>query len=555
MDKRKFIFILILCICTSAFGEAPPLEQWAARYNGPGNETDNAVALAIDNARNIYVTGYSTGSGTNYDYATIKCSPDGNQLWVERYNGPGNDVDLVRDIATDSSGNVYVTGLSVGSGTDRDFATIKYDTNGNQLWVTRYNGPENNLDEPYALAIDNSGNVYVTGWTYYADTSSDTVTIKYDTNGNQLWMERYNGPGDDYFDKGNDVGVDNSGNVYVTGLSSGYLDDFYGYVTIKYDANGNQLWVERYNCGGWPWKLVIDNSGNIYVTGHSWDNGINWDYTTVKYDPNGNQLWVADYDGPADSNDGAIDIAIDNLGNVYVTGFSTGIDTNHDYATIKYDTNGNQMWVARYNGPGNGSDTASAVVTDSSGNVYVTGESVGSGTDYDYATIKYDTSGNQLWVARYNGPGNGSDAAYAVVADSLGNVYVAGQGVVANEDYITIKYTQQNYFAGKYKIVWSTIDNGGGTSIGGQYMMMGTIGQPDAGYLEGGNYELLGGFWPGGPLCFVDFEDFARFAELWLYEGEGLPADLDGNTSVDLYDLKLFTDEWLCPCPYAWPLK
>ena len=108
---------------------------------------------------------------------------------------------------------------------------------------------------------------------------------------------------------------------------------------------------------------------------------------------------------------------------------------------------------------------------------------------------------------------------------------------------------------GYYRIVWSTIDGGGGTSAGGQYELTGTIGQPDAGSMSGGQYEVLGGFWPGGPLCFVNFEDFARFAELWLYQGEGLPADLDGNGYVNMLDLKLFTDVWLCPCPYNWLLK
>jgi hypothetical protein len=106
-----------------------------------------------------------------------------------------------------------------------------------------------------------------------------------------------------------------------------------------------------------------------------------------------------------------------------------------------------------------------------------------------------------------------------------------------------------------YNISWHTIDGGGGQSSGGPYMVTGTIAQPDAGYSESGRYEVLGGFWPGGPLCIVDFEDFARFAELWLYEGEGLPADLDGNGYVNLYDLKLFVDMWLCYCPYNWPLR
>jgi hypothetical protein len=136
----------------------------------------------------------------------------------------------------------------------------------------------------------------------------------------------------------------------------------------------------------------------------------------------------------------------------------------------------------------------------------------------------------------------------------------------SNNKLITIKVTKNILLAmcvllfslpvcADYEINWHTIDGGGGTSTGGPYRLSGTIGQPDAGYSEGGSYELLGGFWPGGPLCFVDFEHFARFAELWLYEGSGLPADLDGNDYVDLYDLKLFVDYWLLCCPYNWPLR
>lgn len=106
-----------------------------------------------------------------------------------------------------------------------------------------------------------------------------------------------------------------------------------------------------------------------------------------------------------------------------------------------------------------------------------------------------------------------------------------------------------------YQIVWSTIDGGGGQSTGGQYVLTGTIGQPDASYSAGGNYELLGGFWPGGPLCFVEFDDFARFAEYWLESGSDLPADLDGNGFVDAEDLDRFVYDWLYYCPYNWPLK
>jgi len=110
---------------------------------------------------------------------------------------------------------------------------------------------------------------------------------------------------------------------------------------------------------------------------------------------------------------------------------------------------------------------------------------------------------------------------------------------------------------GQYEINWYTIDGGGGRSSGGPYELLGTIGQPDAAWSRGGDYELLGGFWPGGPLCFVDFEHFARFAEYWLEKGIGLPADLyeDGDNIVNKLDLGVFVDQWLCYCPTGWPLK
>jgi len=108
---------------------------------------------------------------------------------------------------------------------------------------------------------------------------------------------------------------------------------------------------------------------------------------------------------------------------------------------------------------------------------------------------------------------------------------------------------------GAYVLDWSTIDGGGGTSSGGPYTLTGTIGQPDAAYSAGGDYELLGGFWPGGPLCFVDFYSFARFAEQWLNKGVGLEADLSGDDKVDFADLKRFVAEWLYYCPYDWRLR
>ena len=450
----SFLLVLILIICTSVFADTQPVEQWVARYNGPGNDGDHAYDLAVDNSGNVYVTGYSYGgSGTSYDYATVKYGPGGNQLWVARYNGPGNYLDYAYDLVVDNSGNVYVTGLSFGNDMMADYATIKYAPDGNQLWVARYNGPGNKYDYANAIAIDNSGNVYVTGASYDTGTSDDYATIKYSPDGNQLWVRRYNGPANNN-DIPQNLAVDSSGNVYVTGyITVTVVDSNYDYATIKYSPDGNQLWVKRYNGpgnkGDQATTLAIDNSGNVYVTGASLNavSGSSADYATVKYNSDGNQIWVARYNGDANLGDVAYALAVDSSHNVYVAGNSAVSDQNEDYATVKYDPDGNQLWVARYNGFDTGYERGSDLAVDGSGNVYVTGHSPGSGTDYDYATIKYSPDGNQLWLARYNGPVNGSDQATSLEVDNSGNVYVTGGGYGSGtgSDYVTIKYKQVYY--------------------------------------------------------------------------------------------------------------
>jgi hypothetical protein len=154
---------------------------------------------------------------------------------------------------------------------------------------------------------------------------------------------------------------------------------------------------------------------------------------------------VAVYNGPADKRDEATDLAVDSAGNVYVTGGSQGNVAYYDYATVKYDSAGNELWVARYNNLGSDYDFANALAIDSAGNVYVTGESYGDGSSYDYATVKYDTAGNELWVASYNCPLISEwDVAQALAVDSEGNAYVTGRsyGGSSNEDYATVKYIQ-----------------------------------------------------------------------------------------------------------------
>jgi len=317
-------------------------QQWVARYNGPGNSGDYARSIALDGSGNVYVTGYSTGTGTNEDYCTIKYNSSGDTLWVRRYDGPGNNYDYAYSIVVDGSGNVYVTGGSSGNGTSLDYCTIKYNSSGVQQWVARYNGPGNGSDAARSITLDGSGNVYVTGGSYGSGTNADYCTIKYNSSGVEQWVARYNGPG---------------------------------------------------NVNDETYSIAVDALGNVYVTGYSYGNGTGYDYCTIKYNSSGVQQWVAIYNGPANYHDYAYSIALDGSGNVYVTGYSYGNVAGYDYCTIKYNSSGVQQWVARYNGPGNGDDAAFSIAVDVSGNVHVTGRSYGNGTDYDYCTIKYNSSG------------------------------------------------------------------------------------------------------------------------------------------------------------------
>lgn len=428
-------------------------ELWTARYNGTANDEGAYFFgdfMAMDSSDNVYISGYSYGIGTAYDYTTVKYDSSGDQQWVARYNSPGNYIDYVSDMTVDSSGNVYVTGIAYMNGRDYDYATVKYNSAGVEQWAETYEGPGNGSDYAEAIALDISGDVYVTGWSFEGETTWDwdCTTIKYDgDSGKQLWVRRYEDI-DSEEDGGYGVTVDALGNVYVTGYSWLVSTENYDYLTIKYDSDGTQLWARNYDSPehghGEAYKIALDSSNNVYVSGREWIG--NTDYVTVKYDGiSGEELWTARYDGPGDGTAFPLDLVADSADNVYVTGISPGSDMSRDFATVKYDSAGNELWVAGYDGESTGSsDYGIDIALDSSGNVYVTGRSGGTATSYDSdcTTIKYDSSGNQLWIMKYNGPGDSGDAGISVSVTSSGDVYVAGTsvGIGTGIDFFVIKF-------------------------------------------------------------------------------------------------------------------
>lgn len=443
---KIFSIVVVLCYCIVSYSQGT--EEWVARYNGAASGYDIAYDIAVDADGNVYVTGSSQGIGTGQDYFTIKYNADGIEQWSARYDGPISHHDQAYSLAVDNSGNVYVTGGSFGNGTERDFLTIKYNSNGDIVWTRRYNGPGFDLDEAVAIVLDDLADVYITGYSDSGD-NLDYFTIKYDSAGNQIWSSRYIGNGNISENRPHDIAIDNKGFVYVTGESSSSLSspNLDSYATIKYNQSGDSVWIARYKGPGieglsQAYALAIDSSGNVYVTGRSDPFsafGFNFDMVTIKYNSDGDSLWVHRYDGPGNSSDGGNDVAVDSDGNIIVTGFSVDI-TSADFFTIKYNTNGDTLWTARYNGM-SGPSSASSVALDSEDNIYVSGFSGGNGTSRDYATIKYSPDGVEQWVMRYNGPGNGDDEIKAMVIDDLGNVYVTGNSFGNGMDYATIKYS------------------------------------------------------------------------------------------------------------------
>jgi hypothetical protein len=430
----------------------PKQPAWFAE----GTQDGEAIAVATDEDGNVYVTGYIIGEGE--DYYTVKYDVDGNFVWGKSYNGPGNGKDRPSAIAVDSSG-VYVTGTSLGDPTGPDIYTVKYAlSDGEVLWQYRYDGPAHLGDGWNALTLDKSGNPQGAGYVHRGKVKkhADYSISKYSPLGEMIWDERY-----DSTRNGNDVAtaiaVDSSGNAYVTGMSKESLPKrertTHDFLTLKFNSSGTLEWTARDDGLGFgddePTAIALheDPSGAvyIYVTGYATGgDAVEKDFYTVGYDANGNDLWPGGktYNGPGNGDDIATSIAVDETGDVYVTGKSSGTN-GFDYATVKYSSDGTPLWDKRHDG-GIGNDEAVAIAVDGS-DVYVAGfitkEEDGSAADKDFFVIKYDTSGDIIWIASYDGSSGKDDVARDMAVNGTG-IYVVGysEKVSIGTVFAVVKY-------------------------------------------------------------------------------------------------------------------
>jgi WD40 repeat protein len=401
----------------------PGQQLWVQRYQGPGKPFNGTWDAALSpDGTTVFVTGSSWSSDPQnvyrQNYATIAYrAATGARLWVARYSGPGLN-GVARSMAVSPNGKmVFVTGASKGTSSEFDYATVAYQAaTGAQLWVKRYNGPGNGDDEAVAVAVSpDGGKVFVTGSSEGTSSGLDYATVAYRAStGARLWAKRYNGPGN---------GDDSAASLAVS-------------------PNGQM----------------------VAVTGQSPGAGGRNDYQTIAYNATtGAQLWGSRYNGPADSTDDADAVTVSpDSTTVVVTGPSYGdASTDFDWATVAYRaTTGAQLWATRHNGPGNDLDQPWAMAMDPTGTrVFVTGFSTGK-TSEDCTTIAYrTTTGAQLWATGYNGPANGQDNATDITTSPDGTkVFITGStggqgGGPPPPDYITIGYnaaTGAHLWASRY---------------------------------------------------------------------------------------------------------
>jgi len=231
--------LLIIILFTSVNYSLFAQPEWVLNYSGAGQLEDNPVAIAVDIPGNVYIAGYVYDTDSTSKCITIKYDKHGEERWV-RYYGDPNVVSGATGIAVDKDQDVYVTGYSYDTDTTSNFFTIKYNNNGDLKWNKSYSSSGIREDCSTAIALDEKSQyVYVTGFTYQTDTSSAFVTIKYSQQGEELGLEIFNGPMNAK-NGATSLTVDKSGDVYVTGythdLSSGQ-----NITTIKYNSSTFEL--------------------------------------------------------------------------------------------------------------------------------------------------------------------------------------------------------------------------------------------------------------------------------------------------------------------------
>ncbi len=325
-------------------GAGAPL--WTNIYNGPDNKYDHANALAVGTNGDVFVTGVSS-SDSGYDYATVAYTEAGVPLWTNRYDGPVNGWDYAYSVAVSTDGSVYVTGFSETGTNLYDLATIAYSGSGVPLWTNSCGGMAN---LPSAVAVSTDGTVFVTGSTLnFISNRFDYATLAYSSGGVPLWTNRYDGPGNTN-DQPAAITVSPSGNVFVTGSShNGSSDDC---ATIAYTGSGLPLWTNRFdgvaNKTDQLTAVAVGPDGTVFISGGSLGISNRHDYATIAYSSVGVPLWTNRFYSIAYTFETAPALAVGPDGTLYIAGLRSA----SGFGTLAISSAGVPLWTNYNSGSG-----------------------------------------------------------------------------------------------------------------------------------------------------------------------------------------------------------
>jgi uncharacterized delta-60 repeat protein len=440
-----FILFFTLLFNTSVFSQ-----EWIHTINGQSDSDDRGYGIVVDAAGNVYTAGYLTNNNTGIDILVTKHSNSGILLWQYSFNGTGNSTDKPYGIVVDNSSNVYITGYTTRTGGNIDYVTLKLNSSGTLKWSKTYNGGANQEDKAWGIVVDASENCFITGTSKSSSSGKDCVTLKYNKDGVQIWAKTF----DAVMHKDDEatcIAMDSNGDIYVGGygvFSSGNTD----YLLLKYNISGTLKWSKNYNGpaeeNDRAWGIVVDASDNVYITGESAGTNSKNDIATLKYNSSGTLLWTSRFNGSEGHDDKAYGIVVDeSSGSCIITGTSETNDRGIDIVTLKLNTSsGSTAWQKTFDGTGHSNDIAYDIVISRSAvnrKVFITG-TTRKGTSVqseDIVVLVYNMSGNLLRMNAYGGEAELDDGAFGIAVDQNDNYYLAGyMGVQSGANDLASSY-------------------------------------------------------------------------------------------------------------------
>lgn len=430
--KRLFLLLVTIISClfnNILLAQIQPL--WSTDYSLNYPFAIHQNSMVNDKNGNVYIVGFTNDtSNNNVKGVTLKYNTNGQFQWIQYYDS----INYYTRIAVDDSSNVYVAGRY-----DNGLKTLKYNSLGVLKWARTYPSSGYGI-WAWDLITDDSCNVYITGHS----TGNRFTTLKYNVNGNLEWASLdtiASGQGPSL------ITLDNAQNVYIAIRGFDVLNSSFTSTTIKYNSAGVKVWQKSnngnfVNGAAFPVQIKYHPHGYIYVLASS-TNSSNSDYNVVKYDTLGNLIWTSSYSF-TDYYDIPKDFIFDKYGNIYVTGniYPTG-GTYDSLATIKISKLGTFEWKRTYSSGYSMLDEACGISIDTLGYIYVAGKSPDSFYNENFLTIKYDSLGNEIWIARYKHTISSYDMPNTISIDNAGNIYLSGRTTDLNSTGIlTLKYSK-----------------------------------------------------------------------------------------------------------------